>query len=855
MTISEIECCAAMFPNSESLKLNAVGEEEAAVRDDNIVVLAGTWVRLEDGVFEFKLDMSRMCRSIYCRKTDGIDALRSKVSAEYAIDCRVVSVDLTYLIDDVLAEKYGNGSQPTEIVSTRDYRSFLFLHKADKSLNLFVMFRETVGDELVIMKPKPRLRAGLSLGALSSGVEDDVDQTARNGVDGDLGRNSIIEESDDEEFLRAVDALEASVLEAKSTSGVEASALEAKSASGQSEEPEVGIDFDDVPDYEEEYEYDEEGCVGSEDDVPDTEEGDYYYDDGEYDYDWWTEYVRNDGKGDAPVKYKGVVGSDDDDDFVEDLSDVRSFRNGRSYFDGCADPLPRCRENWTCVDDEDFCEHPPMRKKSVETRRADGGGDFVMETPPKPREYPGNVFRKRDDSYYGDDFIDPPSAPESGVELGPRNLMKGIRLTEIYGYEDVEPMFNDMDNQSSLTIHDLDLSYEDTDIFIDRLFRHKQHFKTTLAIYALKNIFRFRYHKHAHNYTVARCISNKCGWRIMAKQVGDSQTYEVRKAQLNHVCDVDSRGSYTKHASSKVIAALVRLKYKSCVGPRAKDLPASVLKEHGIFASYWKCWKARELAIADAHGTEEASYRLLPKYMYLLKYANPDSLCHLHTEVDKKGDRRFKYAFVALKTCIDGWKHLRIVVVVDGTHMFGKYRGAILTASGQDANFQIFPIAFAVVDSENDESWLWFFEKLLDIISDGADLAMISDRAPSIATAKEVHYPLAHHGNCLLHIQRNVNQKFTKRKQRYIVGVAGEAYTKAKFKRVYDLLKETDMKCWKYMELIDVRLWTRAYFEGDRYNLMSSNIAESLKKDVVWDFPWNILQAPIQRRGNTRSKP
>lgn len=59
---------------------------------------------------------------------------------------------------------------------------------------------------------------------------------------------------------------------------------------------------------------------------------------------------------------------------------------------------------------------------------------------------------------------------------------------------------------------------------------------------------------------------------------------------------------------------------------------------------------------------------------------------------------------MSLKACIDGWKYLRKVLVVDGTHMFGKYKGVLISASRQDANSRVFPIAFAVVESENTES-------------------------------------------------------------------------------------------------------------------------------------------------------
>ena len=97
------------------------------------------------------------------------------------------------------------------------------------------------------------------------------------------------------------------------------------------------------------------------------------------------------------------------------------------------------------------------------------------------------------------------------------------------------------------------------------------------------------------------------------------------------------------------------------------------------------------------------SYKILQQYFHVLKYANPEIITDIKTKLDKEGKTRFKYAFMSLKACIDGWKHLRKVIVVDGTHMFGKYKGVLLSASRQDADCRAFLIAFAVVESENSD--------------------------------------------------------------------------------------------------------------------------------------------------------
>ena len=52
------------------------------------------------------------------------------------------------------------------------------------------------------------------------------------------------------------------------------------------------------------------------------------------------------------------------------------------------------------------------------------------------------------------------------------------------------------------------------------------------------------------------------------------------------------------------------------------------------------------------------------------------------------------------------------MISIDGTHLYGKYRGVLMIAMAIDANQKVLPLAFAVVDKESGPSWRWFLECL-----------------------------------------------------------------------------------------------------------------------------------------------
>ncbi|KAM3251136.1 hypothetical protein P3L10_005206 [Capsicum annuum] len=138
----------------------------------------------------------------------------------------------------------------------------------------------------------------------------------------------------------------------------------------------------------------------------------------------------------------------------------------------------------------------------------------------------------------------------------------------------------------------------------------------------------------------------------------------------------------------------------------------------------------------------------------ITRYA-PNHSCKLRSiEKANKGrftalevqEGRFLYFFVAYGPCIRGFKNIRNFLAVDGTFLTGQFGGVTLIASGQDSENQIYPVAWALVDSENELSRTWFFHKLVNVVPNTSELSITLDRNPSIKKAVAIVYNQAHHG-------------------------------------------------------------------------------------------------------------
>ena len=56
-------------------------------------------------------------------------------------------------------------------------------------------------------------------------------------------------------------------------------------------------------------------------------------------------------------------------------------------------------------------------------------------------------------------------------------------------------------------------------------------------------------------------------------------------------------------------------------------------------------------------------------------------------------------------TSIEGFNHYRLILSIDDTHLYEKYKGMLMITMGCDGNNKLFPLAFAITEEENIYSW------------------------------------------------------------------------------------------------------------------------------------------------------
>ncbi|KAF3631297.1 putative transcription factor ABORTED MICROSPORES-like [Capsicum annuum] len=229
---------------------------------------------------------------------------------------------------------------------------------------------------------------------------------------------------------------------------------------------------------------------------------------------------------------------------------------------------------------------------------------------------------------------------------------------------------------------------EESQVYIDK--------HTLSERYSFFRQFRFIATRSCHKRYYFNCISDECSWYLKASSMNESGLFKIREFYSKHSCTLKDSIYSKRQATTDVIGSmLIERLIDSNIIYTPRDIIAEMKRSHGIFLTYMEAWRGKKKATTILQGDPTEAY----------------------------------------DACIRGWKYCRPIVVIDDTHLRSTYEGTMLTTTILDAGGHILPLAYAIVDSENDASWIWFFKCFGIAYRERENMCFVSDRNHSIWNA------------------------------------------------------------------------------------------------------------------------
>ncbi|KAJ0946197.1 putative transcription factor interactor and regulator CCHC(Zn) family [Helianthus annuus] len=275
------------------------------------------------------------------------------------------------------------------------------------------------------------------------------------------------------------------------------------------------------------------------------------------------------------------------------------------------------------------------------------------------------------------------------------------------------------------------------------------------------------------------------------------------------------------------------------------EIPVKAVQEqfqrrYSVGISRMKAYRAKCIAKKHVEGDYAEQYTILRDYAHELIQQNPGTTVKI--EVDGNPDpgdntRQFRRIYVCLAALKQGFKAIgRDFLGLDGAFMKGPFPGQLLSAVGVDCNNGIYPVAYAIVESENKESWTWFLEILGDDLGLGtySNFTFISDRQKGILPAISKLFPCAEHRYCLRHIHENMKVTFKGDLYKEKLWKCACATTVPELGIAMDELKAFNKKAHLWLSKIPPLHWSRAYFSGRAVSgIVLNNMCEVFNGKIV----------------------
>ncbi|KAK7368888.1 hypothetical protein VNO80_10921 [Phaseolus coccineus] len=371
---------------------------------------------------------------------------------------------------------------------------------------------------------------------------------------------------------------------------------------------------------------------------------------------------------------------------------------------------------------------------------------------------------------------------------------------------------------------------EEYNFFVGQEFPDVKAFRNAIKEAAIAQHFELRTIKSDLIRYFAKCASDGCPWRIRAVKLPNASTFTIRSIDGTHTCGRNANNGHHQ-ASVDWIVSFIEERLRDNINYKPKDILNDIHEQYGITIPYKQAWRAKERGLAAIYGSSEEGYYLLPSYCEEIKKTNPGSVAEVFTAGE---DNRFQRLFVCFHASIYGFVNGCLPIVgLGGIQLKSKYLSTLLSATSFDADGGLFPLAFGVVDVENDESWTWFLSELHGVLEGNTEympeFIFLSDGQKGITDAVRSKFPSSSPAFCMRYLTESIGKEFKNSRLVHLLWKAAYATTSIAFKEKIAEIEEVSPEAAKWLQHFDPSQWALVHFKGTRFGHLSSNIDEFTK--------------------------
>lgn len=232
-------------------------------------------------------------------------------------------------------------------------------------------------------------------------------------------------------------------------------------------------------------------------------------------------------------------------------------------------------------------------------------------------------------------------------------------------------------------------------------------------------------------------------------------------------------------------------------------------------------------------GSVVEHYKVLADYCHQLRLSNIGSTVQLEGHAGE-----FKRLYVCLGGLKEGFINgCRKMIGLDGCFLKTEYGGQLLTVVGVDGNNGMYPVAYAVVETENGENWRWFLALLLDDlgIHNSYVWTFISDKQKGLVNAIGTLFKHAEHRTCVRHLYNNFSATHKGLALKNCLWDAARATIVPKWQEHMQKMLDLDPATYGWLELKPACQWSKSHFqERTKCDMLLNNLCESFNSTLLY---------------------